>query len=322
MNLMDLSLEQLQTYQPEQTKKKDFEQFWNDRKNESALQGLNIVIEPVSYYVPGVERYHVTFNGFRNSRIQATYLKPEKDVYPKSPAAVIFHGYNWNNLQPHYAFKYLIQGIPVMLVDVRGQNVHSPDHNQYKNGGSSGWMTLGITDPDNYYFSYVYMDCYRSVDVIRELSGKTDVFLEGGSQGGALAVATAALQDGISYLLADVPFLTHFKRSIEVSTEGPYNEMYHYFKLHDPLQKNRSAVFETLSYVDCMNLASLVSCPSFIGVGLEDKVCPPSSGFALYHHLGGEKQIQEYPEFGHELPAVHEEKKLQFIASRKKFKKE
>lgn len=130
------------------------------------------------------------------------------------------------------------------------------------------------------------------------------------------------MQEGISYLLADVPFLTHFKRSIQLSTEGPYREVNHYFKLHDPLQKNRSAVFDALSYVDCMNLASFVSCPSLIGVGLEDRVCPPSSGFALYHHLGGEMHIQVYPEFGHELPAIHVERKLQFIASRKKFKKE
>lgn len=315
MNLFDLPLEQLQTYQPNQTKKNDFEVFWNNRIKESKRQGLDIVIEDRMYYVPGVELYDVTFNGFRNSRIHAMYLKPDKEVNPKTPAAVIFHGYNWNNLQPNYAFKYLIQGIPVLLVEVRGQNVNSPDHNHYKNGGSSGWMTLGITDPDNYYYSYVYMDCYRSVDVLREISGKIDVIAEGGSQGGALAVSTAALQDGISAALVDIPFLTHFKRSIELATEGPYNEIYHYFKVHDPLQKKRSAVFDTLSYVDCMNLASLISCPSLVGVGLEDKVCPPSSGFALYHHLGGQKQIQVYPEFAHGLSSVHEERKLQFISS-------
>jgi cephalosporin-C deacetylase len=54
-------------------------------------------------------------------------------------------------------------------------------------------MTLGILDPDQYYYSQVYMDAYRSVDVVLELSGKSAVFVEGGSQAGALATAVAAL---------------------------------------------------------------------------------------------------------------------------------
>lgn len=314
MNLFDLPLDQLRNYQPKQTKKSDFDAFWDQRIIENGKYPLHIHPKERAYGVAGVKVYDVYFDGFRNSRIHGVYVTPVINT-PDAPAAVIFHGYNWNTLQPHYAFKYSIQGIPVLLVEVRGQNVASQDRQLYTNGGSAGWMTLGIDDHDQYYYSQVYMDCYRCVDVVRELSGKSDVFVEGGSQGGALAIATAALQDHLLLALSDIPFLTHFERSVQLSTEGPYNEIYHYFKVHDPLHQTTDTVFGTLSYIDCMNLASRVTCPTLVGVGLEDTVCPPSSGFAMFHYLSGEKQICTYPEYGHGLPPAHEEEKLKFVAS-------
>lgn len=314
MNLFDLSLDELHSYKPEQTKMADFTDFWDRIIAENNKYALNLKVMKRDYYVPGVHVYDVYFDGFRNSRIHAVYVCPENGKH-NAPASVIFHGYNWNTLQPHYAFKYVVQGIPVLMVEVRGQNVKSPDHNQYDHGGATGWMMMGIENPNHYYYTYVYMDCFRSVNVIRELSGKKSVFVEGGSQGGALAIAVAALQNDILLALSDVPFLTHFVRSVRLSTEGPYNEVYHYFKVHDPLHKKSQLVYETLSYFDCMNLADRVLCPVLIGVGLEDHVCPPSSGYALYHHLGGIKEIKAYPEHAHCLHPVHEEEKLKFVAT-------
>ncbi|MEE6450806.1 acetylxylan esterase [Gottfriedia acidiceleris] len=313
MNLFDLPLGKLQTYKPKQTKMAGFTAFWENKIAENKSYALNIEIKKRAYYVPGVHVYDVYFDGFRNSRIHGVFICPENEK-PSAPASVIFHGYNWNTLQPHYALKYVAQGIPVLMVGVRGQNLKSPDHNHYRHGGATGWMTLGIENPDHYYYAYVYMDCFRSVDVVREISGKKSVFVEGGSQGGALAIAVAALQNDILLALSDVPFLTHFERSIRLSTEGPYNEIYHYFKVHDPLHKTNQLVYETLSYFDCMNLADWVVCPVLVGVGLEDRVCPPSSGYALYHHLGGIKEIMAYPEHEHSLHPVHEEEKLKFVA--------
>jgi cephalosporin-C deacetylase len=314
MNLFDLPLEQLQNYQPAQTKMPDFDVFWDLRIEENQQYPLEILSQEREYAVPGVKVFDIYFNGFRNSRIHGVYVTPS-DVVANTPAAVIFHGYNWNTLQPHYAFKYTVQGISVLLVEVRGQNLLSPDRQQYDTGGSAGWMTLGILDPDQYYYSQVYMDAYRSVNVVRELSGKSGVSVEGGSQGGALAIAAAALQKDLVLALSDVPYLSHFERSIKLATAGPYQEIYHYFKVQDPLHKTEEKVYQTLSYIDGMNLASRITCPVLLGVGLEDTVCPPSSSFAIYNYLSGVKQIRVYPEYDHGLPPVHEEEKLKFLAA-------
>ncbi|MTH53921.1 prolyl oligopeptidase family serine peptidase [Bacillus mangrovi] len=314
MSLFDMPFEELEEYKPSQTKNDDFDLFWNGRVKESRSQPLNIKISPRPYWVEGINLYEVYFDGFRNSKIYGLYVHPLKRE-AGMPAAVIFPGYNWNTIQAHYAFKYAVQGIPVLLVQVRGQSIQSPDLNFYSNGGPSGWMTQGISDADQYYYSYVYMDAFRSIDAIKEISGSTKVFLEGGSQGGALAIAVAALQQDILFTCADIPFLSHIRKSVELAAEGPYQEIQHYFRVHDPLHKTEKIVYETLSYIDCMNLAGGIGSPVMIGIGLEDNVCPPSSGFALYNHLSGEKQIKVYPEFGHGLSPIHEEEKLKFAAS-------
>ncbi|UOY93091.1 acetylxylan esterase [Ectobacillus sp. JY-23] len=305
MNLAELS------YQTSQTKQVDFDSFWCKRIAESHLQPLALITKPRPYTVPDVEVYDVYFDGFRNSRIHGVYVKP-KEV--KGPAAVMFHGYNWNTLQPHHTFKYVLQGIPVLQLDVRGQNILSPDQNVYENGGSAGWMLLGIMNPDQYYYSYVYMDSYRSIEVVKELSGQAEIVVEGSSQGGALAIASAALHKDIKLVCADIPFLTNIEQTVNLAADGPYQELQHYFKVHDPLYRTKASVFATLSYIDCMNLASDVSCPTLLGIGMKDAACPPLGAFGLYHHLHGEKQMRVYPEYGHELPPVHEEEKLRFLS--------
>ncbi len=315
MNLFDLPLKELETYKPNQTKQNNFTSFWENRIKESKGQPLHVQMTKREYWAKGVEVYDVSFDGFRNSHIHATYVKPEALSAP-SPSVVMFHGYNWNNATPIHALKYTVQGIPVLMVDVRGQDVLSPDHNHYLNGGSAGWMTKGILDPDNYYYAYAYMDAYRAVDVLLsfEETDKNKIIAEGGSQGGALTLAVASLHSKVSLALSDIPYLCNFKRSIELFSEGPYREIYHYFKVHDQLHQTEATVYQTLSYVDCMNLADRITCPILISVGLEDTICPPSTAFSAYNHINAPKEIRVYPEYGHGGFTAHEEEKLKFVA--------
>lgn len=314
MNLFDLPLRELKNYKPAQTKESDFDVFWDNRIQEAKSQPLNVELRQKEYCLSTVEVFDVYFDGFRNSRIHAVYVKPKNMTNPKA-SVVMFHGYNWNNLTPLDTLKHVIQGIPVLMVDVRGQTILSPDHNHYVNGGSSGWMTNGILDPDNYYYAYVYMDCYRAVDVMLSLDNlsNTEIIAEGGSQGGALTLAVAALHDQVSLALSDIPYLSHFKRAVELFNDSPYHEIYHYFKVQDQLHETEEKVYKTLSYVDCMNLASRIKCPTLISVGLEDTICPPSTGFAVYNHITAPKEIRVYPEYAHGGFSAHEEEKLKFM---------
>jgi len=320
MNMFDMPLEELRDYRPEIEKRPDFDRFWDDSAAASAIQPLKAEMERVPYPVAAVDCFRVRFDGFRNSRISARYVRPAgadgAAGKAKIPALVIFHGYNWNSHCVGAALKYAIMGRSVLMVEVRGQDIDSPDLQRYPNGAASGWMTLGILDPASYYYRNVFMDCVRAVEFVRSLP-ETDpdrIAVEGGSQGGALAIAAGALNPHVAQVLSDVPYLCHFRRAVALSTEGPYNEIYHYFKVHDQLHATENTVYGTLSYFDCCNLAPRIRAKVLMSVGLEDTICPPSTIFAAFNRIKAPKELRVYPEFAHGGFWMHDEEKIAFLA--------
>lgn len=314
--MFDMPLEELREYSPDTGKKADFDRFWDDTLAESAAEPLNAAMERAPYPIDAVECFNVRFDGFGGNRVSARYVRPASPPSAKFPAIVVYHGYNWNTLNVAGALKYALMGRSVLLMDVRGQDVGSPDHARYPNGGASGWMTLGIVDPKEYYYRNVYMDSVRAVEFVRSLeeTDERDIAIEGGSQGGALALAVGALSPHVRRVMSDVPYLCHFRRAVRLSTEGPYNEIYHYFKIHDPLHATEGDVYDTLSYFDCCNLADRITAECLLSVGLEDTICPPSTIFAAYNRIRAPKDIRVYPEFGHGGFARHDEEKIAFLA--------
>lgn len=320
MNMFDMPLDELREYRPDIEKKPDFDRFWDDSVAASAKQPLNTEMERMLYPVDAVECFKVRFDGFRNSRIAARYIRPAgadgAAGKPKIPAVVVFHGYNWNSHCVANALKYTVMGRSVLMVEVRGQDIESPDLQRYQNGAASGWMTLGILDPAGYYYRNVFIDCVRAVELARSFP-ETDagrIAVEGGSQGGALAIAAGALNPHVAQVLSDVPYLCHFRRAVRLSTEGPYNEISHYFKVHDQLHTTEDRVYETLSYFDCCNMAERIKGKVLMSVGLEDAICPPSTIFAAFNRIRSQKEIRVYPEFGHGGFWMHDEEKIAFLA--------
>ncbi len=314
-----MPLEKLKEYKPELSKENDFETFWSKTIAESKEQKLNAELIPVDYPIDVVKVFDLYFDGFKNSRIYGRYVLPQNaNIDNKVPAVVMYHGYNYNNIVISNVLHYTLMGYAVLMLDVRGQNIKSPDHNPYENGGPSGWMTNGILNPDNYFYRFAYMDCVRAVEFIktRDEINTDKIAIEGGSQGGGLSLAVGALSNDVKVVLADIPYLCHFRRAIELYDGSPYDEIYHYFKVHDSLHKTEDQVYRTLSYFDNMNLASMIKGDVLISVGLEDTVCPPSTAFAAFNHLKTEKEIRVYPEYGHGGFNQHGEEKITFLKKR------
>jgi len=72
-------------------------------------------------------------------------------------------------------------------------------------------------------------------------------------------------------------------------------------------------VFRTLSYFDNMNLAERITCPVLMNVGLQDVICPPSTIYAAFNHLGSEtKEMKVFPYNGHEGNPTHTLDKLRW----------
>lgn len=308
MPLIDLPLEQLQAYQPAPPAPADLAEFWTTTLAEAGRTPLNETLEPVDYPVPELDVRRAYYDGWRGARICSWFIA--RRGARALPTLVFYHGYGGAKGQVYDYLGWALQGYAVLAVDVRGQAGESTDNVSYPGGHVSGWMTQGVLSRDDYYYRGVYVDCVRALDFV---AGQPEVDANrigvlGGSQGGGLSLAAAALDHRPKLCMPDVPFLCHFRRAVDVSNVNPYLELAVYCNRYP---EREAEVFRTLAYVDNLCLADRIQCPVLMTVGLQDLVCPPSTVFAVFNTIPGDaKEIQVYPFGGHETFPAHHERKI------------
>ena len=307
MPSIDMPLDQLRQYKPPLYREADFEKFWDLTIAEALKQPLNAELIPYDLPLVNLQAYAVRFDGFKGGRIAGWYVRPTNAG--KFPGVCMYHGYSMRGPRLLEMVKDAAQGMCVLSMDCRGQLGQSQDASIATEGQAYGWMTKGIRDPNQYYYRYVYADAVRALELLarREEVDDTRLAITGGSQGGALTMAVAALSERPALALPDVPFLCDFRRAVAITPAGPYPEIANYLR---SFPMHHDQVFRTLSYFDCMNLAPWITCKTIISTSLWDDICPPSTIFAAYHHMTTtEKHMEVYPFHKHEVPYEHSEVK-------------
>ncbi|ULL18029.1 cephalosporin deacetylase [Paenibacillus sp. H1-7] len=314
---VDWPLSQLQAYQPELTAEADFDAFWERMKAHSQSVPLNAKLTWVEDYpVKSVRVYDVVYEGTDGTPVHGWYVVPAAEAAKGTlPVIVKYHGYNGNRGKPHELLQWAAMGMAAFAIDARGQGGLTPDLAAYPQGSVSGWMTLGILDPNIYYYRNVYIDCLRALDFVcsREEVDTSRIAVYGGSQGGGLALAAAGLDSRPKLAMPYYPYLCHFRRSVEMHNGGPYVEIKNWFRRFDPDHSREEQVYRTLSYFDGMNMASRVRARTLMAITLQDTICPPSTCFAAYNHLSCEKELKLYHDYGHEGLPFHEEEMMRFV---------
>ncbi|MCK9793916.1 acetylxylan esterase [Isoptericola sp. 4D.3] len=311
MAFFDKPLDDLRAYRPEPEEPADFDAFWKLTLDAAAAAATEPESVPFDAGLATVEVRDVTFSGWAGQRIKAWLLLPRERSGPL-PAVVQYIGYNGGRGVPWEWLTWSAAGYAHLVVDNRGQGgggkttADTPDVAPEGHGSSSpGFLTRGIEDPAKHYYRRLITDAVRAVDAVKALPevDPARVAVLGGSQGGGLALAVAGLRDDLAGAIADVPFLSHYRRASQITDEGPYSEIARYLKGH---RFEVEDVMRTLSYFDATNFAARARCPGWFSVALMDKVCPPSTVFAAYHRYGGPAQIEVFPYNGHEGGAAYD----------------
>jgi cephalosporin-C deacetylase-like acetyl esterase len=229
-----------------------------------------------------------------NIVVRAWYGRPVKTG--KYPAVLTVQGYS-TFAMPNWGYQE--DDIISLVLNIRG---HGNSRDVVNPGYSyPGVLEYFLNDKELYFYRGAYMDCTRAVDFLfsRQEVDTARVAVEGGSQGGALSFATAALNNTrIHYCMPNVPFLSDFKEYFKVAS-WPGGEMTRYASEHPNFGMYK--IYETLSYFDIRNLAGWIRCPLFMACGLKDDVCPPRINFAAYNQVTTPKEYVVYPESGHGL---------------------
>jgi cephalosporin-C deacetylase len=310
MPSIDMPLEQMRQYKPTLYRDADFESFWKSTTVEAVDQPLNAELIPYELPLDGLQCYAVRFDGFKGGRLAGWYVRPTGRG--RFPGVCLYHGYGGRGPRPLDMIHLAVQGLCVLSMDCRGQNGQSQDNSIVAEGAVMGWMTRGIRDPKEYYYRHVYADGVRALELLarREEVDEARIAITGGSQGGGITIAVAALSNRPILALPDIPFLCDFRRAIDITPFGPYPEIVAFLRTFPHLYED---VIRTLSYCDGINLAPWIKCRTVVCNCLLDDVCPPSTIFAAYNHMLCEKQMSIYPFHKHEVPYEHNETRFRLI---------
>ncbi|MCC8036424.1 MAG: acetylxylan esterase [Rikenellaceae bacterium] len=282
------------TIRPTAMEPDDFDRFWSKAKAELSSVPLDPIVTPLPERCTSkVDVYHLSLRSSgHGARVYGILCVPKGGgTFPailRVPGAGIrpYGGDIWGAENGFITLQIGIHGIPVTM-----------PHGVYDDldrGPLASYPWIKLDDRDNYYYKRVYLGCIRALDYIcsmAEWDGK-NLIVEGMSQGGALSIVTAGLDDRVTALAAYYPALCDLTGYLHGRAGG----WPHFFRGDDRPTGER---FETVGYYDVVNFARRVKARGIYTFGYNDMVCPPTSMFSAYNVIEAPKELLIYEEIGH-----------------------
>ena len=310
MPLIDKPLAELRTYTGRNPRPADFDSFWDTSLAEMKALDARVELNPARFTAPGVDCFDFFFTGVGGARVHAKYLRPKSAPEPH-PAVVIFHGYSGNSGDWFDKLAWTALGYSVLALDCRGQGGFSQDCGGVTGTTLNGHIIRGLDDaPQQLLFRQIFLDTAQlaGLAVQRPEVDPQRVGATGGSQGGGLTLACAALEPRLKRAAPVFPFLCDYQRVWEMDlATNAYTELRTYFRQFDPRHEREQEIFTKLGYIDCQHLAPRIRAEVLLVTGLMDQICPPSTQFAAYNKITAKKDMVIYPDYGHEgLPGAND----------------
>lgn len=282
----------------------DFDAFWSECLAEAEDIALDPVIIPLPQYsTETVEVSKVKLTVGPGGRNIYGYLSRPKDG-KKHP--VLFEPPGAGTRKRRPSTGYAERGYIYMNINIHNDADSELSEEEYQKvtGDLEEYRYIGIENRDSFYYKEVYTACSRCIDFLCSLEdwdGK-NVGVTGGSQGGALSIVSAALNDKVTFCAAFYPALCDLMGALYERAPGWPK----YFMEHDEAK----GAEETLAYYDVVNFARRLKCPVFYAFGFNDQTCCPTSTYAAYNVITAPKKLVTTFTNGHwRFSATNEEAK-------------
>ncbi len=279
---------------PYTTEPSDFLSYWNNVINEARETPLSprMVLLP-ERCTDKVNVYEVSYQNIRpGSRTFGILCVPKAPG--KYPALLRVPG---AGVRPYYGdVNTAEKGAITLEIGIHGVSVTQPQafYDLLSNGAVNGYFYQNTDNRDGMYYKRVFVGAVRGVDFITslpEFDGK-NLGVTGSSQGGALSVVTAALDNRVTFYAAIHPAMCdHQAARFNVAGGWP-----HYFEYNT---KPTEAQISTADYYDVVNFARHIQIPGWYSWGYNDDVCPPTSMFAAFNTVNAPKTFCPYEETAH-----------------------
>lgn len=280
--------------QPFTQEPKDFNTFWQGNLDELAKIPLSYTKEIAKEYCTDkVDCYLVKIPVSRRKQCVYGYLFYPKNAQPgKHPVVLCPPGAGIKTIKEPLRHKYYAEnGFIRLEIEIHGLDPRLPketfdDISRAFNSDATGYLENGIDNRDRYYMKHVYLALVRCIDLLTSLpewDGR-NVAVQGGSQGGALALVAAGLDKRVNLCVANHPALSDMAGYTEKGRTGGYPHFNRMTGLYTPSN------ISTMAYYDVVNFARKVKATTYMTWGYNDNTCPPTTSYAVWNTLNCEKE--------------------------------
>ena len=280
--------------QPFTQEPKDFNTFWQGNLDELAKIPLSYTKEIAKEYCTDkVDCYLVKIPVSRRKQCVYGYLFYPKNAQPgKHPVVLCPPGAGIKTIKEPLRHKYYAEnGFIRLEIEIHGLDPRLPketfdDISRAFNSDPTGYLENGIGNRDRYYMKHVYLALVRCIDLLTSLpewDGR-NVAVQGGSQGGALALVAAGLDKRVNLCVVNHPALSDMAGYTEKGRTGGYPHFNRMTGLYTPSN------ISTMAYYDVVNFARKVKATTYMTWGYNDNTCPPTTSYAVWNTLNCEKE--------------------------------
>ena len=268
----------------------DFRSFWQKNVEELKQVPMSYTKELYKdYCTDKIDCYLVKLQIDKMGHSMYGFLFYPKNVQPgKHPVVLCPPGAGIKTIKDPMRNKYYAEnGFVRFEVEIHGLDPRIPSEtfgeiSRAFNDRNGGYLANGLENKDIYYMKHVYVGLVRCIDFLTSLpewDGK-NVAVQGGSQGGALAIIAAGLDSRVTQCVANHPALSDMAGYAAKGGTGGYP----HFCRQPQILSNKDCL-NTLAYFDVVNFARYVKAPTYLTWGYNDVTCPPTTSYAVWNTL-------------------------------------
>jgi cephalosporin-C deacetylase len=194
------------------------------------------------------------------------------------------------------------RGVITLQIGIHGIPVNLPQelYDQLGAGALNNYNVFNLDHRERYFYRRVYLGCVRANDFLSshpKWNGR-QLIVMGGSQGGQLAIVTAALDPRVTALASNYPAYADVTGYLH-GRAGGWPHMMRPEAGGAPSHHAVPAKIATTAYYDAVNFARRLKVPGYYSWGYNDEVCPVTSLYAAYNVISAPKRLLLALEMGH-----------------------
>lgn len=306
-----------ETLKPVTKRPADFEQFWSKTLDNSSAVKVVEVKNAKKYSTDEVKctKVKLEFKLDGVTHYIYGYLSQPRDK-EKHPVLISPPGAGVKPMDP-LKTQFYAKDAKMIRLDLE---IHGIDPalsaEQYKdittafgNHTAGGYLCNGIQSRETYYMRHVYVGIIKAVDyltTLKEWDGK-NILVQGNSQGAALSLMLAALDNRITAVACAHPALSDMAGCGYPHFGNTYKEI-----------EVTPQVLNTLAYYDVTSFAPMVKCPVYMTWGYNDNTCPPTTSWMVWNLLTCEKEQFITPITEHWISTETRWRQLRFLQNKAK----